>query len=372
MHYTSHRRRSRHNNSRLPRRTNARQPSRFSPVFAPDTQQWEAATAGNGDGKGAAGVWALLASSPAEPPPTGLMLFWISCLTQDLWEAACRRWLWDRRSRCVGLAGLIAGRAASHRIDVVLDLVPDTRLWEAACRRWRWDWRSRCVGLAGLIAGRAASHRMMLFWISGLTPGCGRRLAGDGDGTGAAGVWALLASSPAEPPPTGLMLFWISCLASDCGRRLAGDSDGTGAAGVWALLTSSPAEPPPTGLMLFWISGLTPDCGRRLAGDSDGTGAAGVWALLASSPAEPPPTGLMLFWISGLASDCGSPDSPVSPFTPMAWRDRTHRAKRPGRCSGHNAHRTAGRIPGRWRRANPAAPSRETRAAAQSHRPRPD
>ncbi len=96
-----------------------------------------------------------------------------------------------------------------------------------------------------------------------LTPDCGRRLAGDSYVSGAAGVWALLASSPAEPPPTGLMSPRILYLTLDCGRRLAGDGCVSGAAGVWALLASSPAEPPPTGLMSPRILCPTPDCGRH-------------------------------------------------------------------------------------------------------------
>ncbi len=116
--------------------------------------------AGDGDVSGAADGLALLASSPAEPPPTGLMSPRILRLTPDCGRQLCWRWLCDRRSRCIGLAGVIAGRAASHRIDVAHDLVPGTGLWEAACRRWRCVRRSRWVGLAGLIAGRAASHRI--------------------------------------------------------------------------------------------------------------------------------------------------------------------------------------------------------------------
>ncbi len=76
--------------------------------------------------------------------------------------------------------------------------------------------------------------------------------AGDGCVTDAAGVWALMASSRAEPPPTRLMSPKVWCLAPDCGRRLAGDGYGTGAAGVGALPASSSdrrpeQSPPPTG-----------------------------------------------------------------------------------------------------------------------------
>ncbi len=64
------------------------------------------------------------------------------------------RWLIDKRRLCIAPAGLIACRAASHRINDTLEFQPDTKLWEAACRQWL------CIAPAGLIACRAASHRI--------------------------------------------------------------------------------------------------------------------------------------------------------------------------------------------------------------------
>ncbi len=186
-------------------------------------------------------------------------------------------------------------QAASHRVDVVLDLVPGTRLWEAACRRWLWSRRSRCVGLAGLIAGKPPPTGLMLFWISCLAPDCGRQLCWRWLWSRRSRCVGLAGLIAGKPPPTGLMLFWISCLAPDCGRQLcwrwlwSRRSRCVGLAGLIA------GKPPPTGLMSPRISCLAPDCGRRLAGDGYGADAADVLALPALSSdrrpeQSPPPT----------------------------------------------------------------------------------
>ena len=85
---------------------------------------------------------------------------------------------------------------------------------------------------------------------------------------------------------------WPSAFAArPVGGSSAGDGCGTGAAGVLGLLASSRAELPPT--MFGEIQDLGPGprpVGGGSAGDGFGTSAAGVLGLLASSRAELPPT----------------------------------------------------------------------------------
>ncbi len=113
------------------------------------------------------------------------MLLWISCLAPDcgsnrlamtgLQALPICRLSWPHRRIAA------RSRAASRRIDVARNIGPGTRLWEAACRRWRCDRRSRCMGLAGLIVGSPPAAEqpptgLMSPKVSGLAPDCGRQL----------------------------------------------------------------------------------------------------------------------------------------------------------------------------------------------------
>ncbi len=63
--------------------------------------------------------------------------------------------------------------------------------------------------------------------------------AGDGGVTGAAGVWALLASPPASRLPQSDVAQGLVPGTRPVGGSSAGDGYGTSAAGAWALLASS-------------------------------------------------------------------------------------------------------------------------------------
>ncbi len=135
-----------------------------------------------------------------------------------LWEAALLAMAMGQAQQMYWSCWPHRRQAASHRVDAALDsgLASDC----GRQLRWRWDRRSRCTGLVGLIAGKPPPTGLMLPWISGLASDCGRQLCWRwrwdrrSRCTGLAGLIA------GKPPPTGLMLPWISGLTPDCGRLL--------------------------------------------------------------------------------------------------------------------------------------------------------